>query len=396
MAAQGLRVLGVAQAQFFGSTWPQSEHDFDFVFAGLTGLADPLRPGIPEAIQACRTAGIRVIMITGDYPLTASTIARQAGLTPGVILTGEAMATMNDAQLGAYLQSTSVCARIAPNQKLRIVQALKANGDIVAMTGDGVNDATALKAAHVGIAMGKRGTDVAREAAALVLLDDNFMSIVHAVFHGRRIFSNMQKSMSYILSMHVPIAGMALLPVLLGWPVMLYPVHIVFLQLIIDPACSLVFENEPPEADIMQQAPRDPQAALFGGATLWLAALQGLGALLVVLAAYAWASTALPEVRARAFAFATLVIANLALIFTNRSRTRTVIDTLRLPNPVLWLVTGGAIGLLMLAFYWPFLTHLFRFAPLSATELALAAGAGLVSVLGFELMKLVRRHRTGS
>ena len=261
-------MLAVAQARFSGSAWPQSEHDFDFDFLGLLGLADPLRAEIPDAVPQCRQAGIRVVMITGDYPLTARTIARQAGLPAGETLTGDDLASLGDAALRQRIRSANVCARIAPEQKLRIVQALKANGDVVAMTGDGVNDAPALKAAHVGIAMGGRGTDVAREAASLVLLDDHFLSIVHAVRLGRRIFDNLRKSMSYMLAVHVPIAGMALLPVLLGWPVMLYPMHIVFLELIIDPACSMAFENEPAEPDIMQPPPRNPTAPLFGGWTL--------------------------------------------------------------------------------------------------------------------------------
>ncbi|MFN3397696.1 MAG: cation-translocating P-type ATPase, partial [Sulfurimicrobium sp.] len=340
MAADGLRVLAVARARFEGVRFPAIEHDFDFEFVGLLGLADPLRAEIPDAMRQCHDAGIRVVMITGDYPATARAIARQAGLDAVEVLSGDTLGEMSDGQLQARMKTVNVCARIAPEQKLRIVQALKADGEVTAMTGDGVNDAPALKAAHVGIAMGGRGTDVAREAAALVLLDDNFASIVRAVRLGRRIFDNMQKSMSYILAVHIPIAGMALLPVLLGYPAMLYPMHIAFLELIIDPACSLAFENEAAEADVMQRPPRDTDAQLFGGATLWLALLQGIGVLGVVLGAYAWADGRLAEPEARAFAFTTLVIANLALIFSNRSRSRSLLASLRTPNKTLQIVVG--------------------------------------------------------
>jgi Ca2+-transporting ATPase len=394
LAADGLRVLAVAEGRFAGNDWPAAEHDFDFTFVGLLGLSDPLRPRVPGAIAECRAAGIRVVMITGDYPATARAIAHQAGLaaSAGELLSGDEMSTLDDDELRRRMATVSVCARIAPEQKLRIVQALKANGEIVAMTGDGVNDAPALRAAHVGIAMGGRGTDVAREAASLVLLDDDFTAIVRAVRLGRRIFDNLRKSMSYILAVHVPIAGMALLPVLLGWPALLYPMHIAFLELIIDPACSLAFENEPAETDVMQRPPRDAQAPLFGGATLWLALLQGLGVLGVVLGAYAWADHRLPEAEARAFAFTTLVVANLALILSNRSGTEPLWVSLRTPNVTLWGVVGLAVALLLGALYVPWAVGVLHFAPLPVHELAAAFLLGLLGVLWFEAVKRARRR----
>lgn len=396
MAAKGLRVLGVAQARFSGEDWPAIAHDFDFEFVGLLGLADPLRAGIPEAVQQCQTAGIRVVMITGDYPATAQAIAAAAQIDmrqAGAVLNGSDLAALSDAELQTRMQTVRVCARISPQQKLRIVQALKANGEIVAMTGDGVNDAPALKAAHVGVAMGGRGTDVAREAASLVLLDDNFASIVQAVRLGRRIFDNLRKSMSYILAVHVPIAGTALLPVLLGWPTIMFPLHIAFLELVIDPACSMVFENEPPEVDVMLRPPRDPQAPLFAGATLALSLLQGLGVLLVVLGAYAWGSTWLAEPAARAFAFTTLVMGNLALIFSNRSSSASLWASLWVPNRALWMVAGLTTGLLALALYQPWVAGLFLFTPLSARDVFTAAALGLSSVIWFEAIKLARRRK---
>jgi len=389
LAADGLRVLAVAEGRFEGKDWPATEHDFDFEFLGLLGLSDPLRQQVPAAIAECRAAGIRVVMITGDYPATARAIAHQAGLAESTeeLLSGDEMVTLSDQALRERMATVSVCARIAPEQKLRIVQALKARGDIVAMTGDGVNDAPALRAAHVGIAMGERGTDVAREAASLVLLQDDFAAIVRAVRLGRRIFDNLRKSMSYILAVHVPIAGMALLPVLLGWPALLYPMHIAFLELIIDPACSLAFENEPAESDVMKRPPRDADAPLFGGATLWLALLQGSGVLAVVLGAYAWANHRLPESEARAFAFAVLVVANLALILSNRSGTRSLWASLRTPNITLWVVIGLALALLLSALYFPWAVSVLRFAQLPAHELATACALGLLSVFWFESVK---------
>lgn len=395
LAGQGLRVLAVARGSFVGQHWPADEHGFDFEFVGLLGLADPVRAEVPPAVAECRAAGIRVVMITGDYPATAQAIARQAGLAGGDtdVLSGDELAALSDEALRARMAEVGICARIAPQQKLRIVQALKASGEVVAMTGDGVNDAPALRAAHVGVAMGGRGTDVARESASLVLIDDNFASIVRAVRLGRRIFDNLRKAMSYILAVHVPIAGMALLPVVFGWPALLYPMHIALLELIIDPACSVAFENEPAERDVMHRPPRDVAAPLFGGSTLWLALLQGVGVLLVVLLAFAWASARIPEAQARAFAFATLVTGNLALILSNRSATGSLWTTLRTPNRTLWLVIGGALALLAVALYLPWAVQVLRFAPLPVDELAAAFVLGLLSVVWFEAIKWARRRR---
>ncbi|QKO21486.1 cation-translocating P-type ATPase [Rhodoferax sp. BAB1] len=394
MAARGLRVLGVAQARHPGPPWPAGEHDFNFQFIGLLGLADPLREEIPQAVRECREAGIRVVMITGDYPVTARAIARQAGLDAQEVLSGDELERLPDAELQQRLRTASICARITPAQKLRIVQALQATGAVVAMTGDGVNDAPALKAAHVGVAMGARGTDVAREAAAIVLVDDNFASIVRAVRQGRRIFGNLRKSMSYIMAVHVPIAGMALLPLLLGWPIVLFPMHIALLELAIDPACAMVFENEPADEDVMQHPPRDPAAPLFAGGTLVQAVLQGLGVLAAVLGAYLWGTRELDEAQARSLAFSTLVLGNLALIVSNRAGPRGLLASLWVPNGMLWGVMVFTLGLLALALYLPPLTGVLHMAPLSAGLLALAAAAAAACVVWFQglnhLMKNLR------
>jgi len=393
MAARGLRVLGVARARHAGPPWPAGEHDFDFEFIGLLGLADPLREEIPQAVRECREAGIRVVMITGDYPVTARAIARQAGLDAQEVLSGDELERLPDAELQQRLRTASICARIAPAQKLRIVQALQATGAVVAMTGDGVNDAPALKAAHVGVAMGARGTDVAREAAAIVLVDDNFASIVRAVRQGRRIFGNLRKSMSYIMAVHVPIAGMALLPLLLGWPIVLFPMHIALLELAIDPACAMVFENEPADEDVMRQPPRDPAAPLFAGGTLVQAVLQGLGVLAAVLGVYLWGTQQLDEAQARSMAFSTLVLGNLALIVSNRAGPSGLLASLLVPNRMLWGVMAFTLGLLALALYLPPLTGVLHMAPLSAGLLGIALAGAAACLLWFEVLRVLARWR---
>jgi Ca2+-transporting ATPase len=395
MAGEGLRVIGVAKAAFRHADLPAGQHDFVFRFLGLIGLADPVRPGVAEAIAECRRAGIRVVMITGDYPVTARNIGAQIGLThQDEIITGPELDSLGDAELREKIRAVDIFARVVPEQKLRLVNAHKANGEVVAMTGDGVNDAAALKSAHIGIAMGGRGTDVAREASAIVLLDDDFSSIVQAVRMGRRIFDNLKKAMAYILAVHVPIAGMSLLPVLFNWPLVLLPVHIVFLELIIDPACSVVFEAEREEADVMVRPPRNLSAPLFGRRMISFSLLQGLGVLVIVFGVFLTAMhSGQGEWDARALAFTTLIVANLGLILTNRSWSRTILDTLRSPNPALWWVLGGAVFFLGMVLYVPFLRALFRFSMLHSVDLAICAVAGVVSIFWFELFKVIRNRR---
>ncbi|MBI5521586.1 MAG: cation-translocating P-type ATPase [Desulfarculus sp.] len=397
MAREGLRTIAVAAARFGQEPLPGGQHDFAFSLVGLVGLMDPLRPGVPAAIEECRRAGIRVVMITGDHPRTALAIAAQAGLPEGgQVLTGPELEGLDDQALGARLAQINVFARVAPEQKMRLVQALKARGEVVAMTGDGVNDAPALKAAHIGVAMGGRGTDVARESAGLVLLDDDFSSIVAAVRLGRRIYDNLRKAMSYVLAVHMPIAGLSLAPVLLGWPLILLPAHIVFLEMIIDPACSVAFEAEPEEAGIMDRPPRDPGEPLFGGGTVLASLLQGLLALAMVLGVYLLASgRGASQDQARALAFTTLVLTNLGLILANRSWTSPLLASLKRPNPALWWVLAGSLAFLGLVLYVPFLRGLFHFEPVGLDGLLLCLAAGVFSVLFFELCKLPRRLRQG-
>jgi Ca2+-transporting ATPase len=392
MAKEGLRVIGVANSAFSKKSLPEEQHDFTFEFVGLIGFTDPVRPSVPEAIKECYAAGIRVIMITGDYPITAQNIAYEIGLKDyGEVITGPELEKIPLSELQQRINKVSIFARVVPEQKLLIVNALKMNGEIVAMTGDGVNDAPALKAAHIGIAMGGRGTDVAREASAIVLLDDDFSSIVTAVRMGRRIFDNLKKAMAYIFAIHVPIAGMSLLPVIFNWPLVLLPVHIVFLELIIDPACSVVFEAEAEESNIMSRPPRRLGAPLFDRSMITLSLLQGIMVLLMVLSVYVISLyRGQGEFDARTLCFTTLIVANLGLILTNRSWSRGILSTFRSPNAALWWVLGSAILFLGTVLYMPFLKELFRFSTLHVDDILICLTTGIMSILWFEAIKMQR------
>jgi Ca2+-transporting ATPase len=393
-AGRGLRLLGVAQAAWQGPL-PDDPARYPFRWLGFIALADPLRASVPGAVALCRSAGIRVVMITGDFAATALEIARQAGIPAGEVLSGEQMAAMDDAGLVRAVKRVSVFARVLPDQKLRLVGAYKAAGEVVAMTGDGVNDAPALKAAHIGIAMGRRGSDVAREAAALVLLEDDFDSIVATVRLGRRIYENIRNAMRYIVSVHVPTAGMSFVPLALGGPLLLFPVHIVFLEFVIDPACAIVFEAERNEEGAMQRPPRDPRAPLFDARMLGVSLLLGATLLGAVFAVYAWAlASGRGEGETRALGFAAIVFGNLALIFANRSHQRTSLEMLREPNAPLWWIVAGALGALAASIYAAPAAAIFRFAPLGAADLAIAAAAGIAGVAWYDLRKwLLRRRR---
>ena len=408
MASAGLRVLGIAKGFLYSDSprhkpptdgsLPADQHDFDFEFIGLVGLSDPVRSNVAPAIAECYQAGIRVVMITGDYPSTAQNIAQQIGLNRGEVITGQELEQMTEEQLRSRIRSTNIFARVVPEQKLQIVNALKKSGEIVAMTGDGVNDAPALKSAHIGIAMGGRGTDVARESADLVLLNDDFKSIVESVKLGRRIFDNLKKGMAYTLAVHVPIAGISLVPIFMQWSLVLLPIHIAFLHLIIDPACTIAFEAEAAEANVMQRPPRNPKEPLFDKRTLWLALFQGLSVLVVLVIVYAIANYQgrfAPDIilcnagacGARALVFTTLIVSNLAMILTNRSWTRTILSTIKVPNASIWWIIGGAAVFLGLILYVPFLRQLFQFSYLQPEDLAIALLSGIASVIWFEFLK---------
>ncbi len=379
LALQGLRVLGVARASFSNPTLPPDQHDFSFQWVGLIGLEDPLRPEVPGAVQLCRNAGIRVIMMTGDYPETALKIANQAGIdTVNALITGSELGALSDPELSERLKTAHVFARMVPEQKLRIVKLLKKQGHVVAMTGDGVNDAPSLKWADIGIAMGARGTDVAREASDIVLLDDHFASIVSGIERGRLIFHNIRKAMAYIVSVHIPIAGLSIFPVIFGWPLILMPIHIVFLELIIDPSCSLMFESQISERGIMGRPPRSLHARLFSVRDLLRSFIQGVWVLaaLTALMWYLLRFTNESPNQVRAFIFSALALSNVALIFANMSDgTARHLGTI-FRKPFNLLIVFGIAAILLIVTQTPRVRDLFHFSPLTIVEFASALGIG--------------------
>ena len=399
LAAQGWRVLGVAGAEVDTNTEAESGQQplpptldgFTVKFLGLLALADPLRADVPAAVAQCRAAGVRVVMVTGDHPATALAIARQAGIVAGDgsaddCLTGDGLRQLDEAALQQRLARTDIYCRIAPEQKVRLVQALRRRGEVVAMTGDGVNDAPALKAADVGVAMGARGSDVAREAAALVLLGDEFSALLASLRQGRRLFYNLRKALVFIVAVHVPIVGLSVLPLAWGGPMLLAPVHVLFLQLLIDPACSIVFEAEPLEPHAMRSGPRAPGAPLFDRAVLVRGLLQGGGLLGLLVTVYlSWHSTG--DALARTATFVTLVLSNLGLIHANRAWTLPVWRAMATSNRYMLWVAVAAVLLLALVLGVAPLRARFGFVPLDGGIWLLCMATALLATAWFELVK---------
>lgn len=405
MASQGSRVLGVATAEWDRCTpLPAGQQEFRLSFSGLIGLADPLRPLVPEAIGRCKTAGIRVVMITGDHPVTALAISEQAGLVDRratdpqtLIITGDVLEQMSESELAQRIENCCIYARIKPNQKLRIVQAYQQAGHVVAMTGDGVNDSPALKAADIGIAMGCRGTDVAREASALVLLDDDFSSIVYAIERGRQIYQNLRKAIGFIVTIHIPIAGLAALPGFIGLAPLLLPVHIAFMEMIIDPAGSFVYESQRSADDLMRQPPRDPRAAILSYQLLIKSVIQGLAVLLVLALAAAWAlNLPIDQAEVRSLVFVGLVASSLAIVTANLLGDRPTWDLVKTPNIALLVISAVAVGLLHLIVWIPGLRSAFHFAAVAPWWFLAALAVGWFNYVILRLIQKFFRSERAS
>ncbi|MFM1886760.1 MAG: hypothetical protein RL026_1917 [Pseudomonadota bacterium] len=392
LGSRGGRVLAVGEALLPGDEPPASLAEAGPLrYLGLVVLADPVRESVPAAMAECRAAGMRVVMITGDHPHTARAIARDAGIAAGEVLTGPQLEALNDIELAACIRGVTVFARITPGQKLRIVEALKAAGEVVAMTGDGVNDSPALKAADIGVAMGSRGCDVAREASALVLLEDDFGALVRAVRIGRRIYDNLRKAMVYILAVHVPIAGIALLPLLFGQPLLLTPMIIALLEIIIDPTCSVVLEAEPEERNVMARPPRDPRQRMLAWPVLRWSLAQGLSTLLLVAGVLLWSQWRGASAEAlRGVALLALVGANLVLMFVNRGLDGSTRGILHRHNTAYWVVTGLIVTLTTALLAWP---PLQGFMDVTAPDAAAVGACVASTALLFLLLQGVKGLR---
>ena len=396
MSRDGLRVIAVGEMHLKEeSEIPEDITKCHLTFCGLIGLADPPRESVKADIADCVSAGIRVVMITGDNGITASSIAAQVGMPNcDKIITGDMLNNMSEEELKEKVKDVSIFSRVVPEHKMRIVKAFQENGEIVAMTGDGVNDAPALKYADIGIAMGKRGSEVSREAADLILMDDNFSTIVHTIEDGRRIYDNIRKAVGHVFTIHIPIALAALCAPLLNIPpalLLLLPLHVVLLELIIDPTCSIVLERQPAERDIMMRKPRDPKSKLLTGKILSKSVIQGLAIFAGSFGTYFYTLGQMPEngAVARTMGLAVIMIANLFLVQVNSSDKDFAYISVRrlIKDKVMWVVNMGTIAGLLLIIYTP-LNSILKLAPISFSQLMMVVVIAGVSVIWFEIFKI--------
>lgn len=395
LAATGLKVLAVAKGIKSINPLPKTQTGINYKFLGLVGFEDPIRPTVSSAISICYQAGIKVMMVTGDYPETAKYVAHQIGLkNPEKIITGQEILKMSDAELQKAVSIYSVFARIIPEEKLRIVDALKANNEIVSMTGDGVNDAPALKSAHIGIALGSRSTDVAKESASLILLNGDFSSLVEAVALGRRIYTNIKRAIMYLLAIHVPIAGISLIPPLFHLPLILFPLHIVFLELFIDPSSSIAFETTKARKDTMLRPPREINSAFLNNRTLFYSAIQG-GIILcacigiMIFTRYMHFS----ENTIRTLTFICLVLSNIGLMFVNINGPKNIWDSIISSTIAVKLIASGTLMLLLSSLLIPALRDLLLFSELKLNEILIAIVASLITIALIEIFEQVMKKR---
>lgn len=398
LASKGYRVLAVAHATDENSKWPEKQEEFDWVFLGLIAFSDPPRKNSKVVIQNFQNAGIEVKMITGDFPTTAKSIATQVGIrNPEFILTGSEIMAMNEKELEESVIKVNLYARMLPEAKLKVIQALKRIGEVVAMTGDGVNDGPALKAAHIGVAMGKRGSEIARQAASLILIDDDLGNMVTAIGLGRKIYTNLKKAIQYIISIHIPLISVVTIPLILGWKYLniFSPIHVIFLELVMGPTCSIAFENEPMEKDVMTQKPRKLSTTFFTWRELSVSIVQGLAitfGLMVVM--YFSIDKGYTEPMTRTLVFSTLIFSNILLTLTSRSKTDSLITGLKTKNNLIPLMIGITLVILALALYFAPVRNLFQFVPINSIDLVYCSLVAFVSVIWVEIVKFIRNKKS--
>jgi P-type Ca2+ transporter type 2C len=392
LASEGFRVLGVAAAEHDHSPFPTNQADFNWTFKGLIALYDPPKPGIREVITAFYNAGVDIKVVSGDFAETTLAVALQSGIAlRGKVIAGNEIMQATEAEVSLLARENSIFARMYPEAKLKLINALKTNGETVAMTGDGVNDGPALKAAHIGIAMGKKGTEIARRAASIILLDDDLSGMVTAIAAGRNIYNNLKKAIRYIVSIHVVIILAVLVPLLAGWPLIniFSPVHIIFFELIMGPTCSIIYENEPVEKDTMKARPRNAASAFISSKELLFSILQGGIISIAVLSLYYWyMQQQASDILVRSVVFVTIIAANILLTLVNRSFSKPLWVTLTYKNNLVAYGIGITILLTVIVFAIAPIRHLFMLQALTAWQLVLCIAAALLAVLWVEVLKV--------